>query len=476
MTRTAIAFAGTASLGVLAATPVAAQQVSQTPAGSSVSGIGQLQEVLVTARRREERLQSVPIAITAYSGEQLRTRNIDSQSDLAINTPSLVNNASGFPSELGGSQSFAIRGQGPAYGAVPGTVVYFADVPDLSFAGIDGRRGTYFDMQSVQVLKGPQGTLFGKNATGGNVLFQPQKPVDDFDGYAQIQLGDFRDRAFEGALNVPIVRDRVLFRIAGSAERRAGYTTDVGPYFSGKDYDNVDYETVRASLVVRPTDDIESYTILRYYREDDHGPGTVLIAFNPNASQGPFTVGNYFPNWALLLAQQQARGPRQVSYNLDEFVTSRNWQAINTTSWEAGDWLTIKNIASYASDRTRYGYDYDATPDPIAGQLTTNGWTNAIDSWTEELQFQGKVLNRALDYTAGVYGDKFYPGENQTFEADYFPVSTVLLGGQLLPVLADNQQARSRAAYAQGTYDFSGLAPFLKGLSATAGYRFTSDD
>jgi iron complex outermembrane recepter protein len=109
-----------------------------------------LEEIVVTARRHAEAAQSVPESITAYTAQDVKTHNITDQLSLANTTPSMVAISSGQPPETGG---FAIRGQGPAFGATPGTIGYFSEVPNglLTF---DGRPGTYYDLASVQVLKG----------------------------------------------------------------------------------------------------------------------------------------------------------------------------------------------------------------------------------------------------------------------------------------------------------------------------------
>ena len=92
-------------------------------------------------------------------------------------------------------------------------VNYFAEVPNL--VSIDGRVGTYFDLENVQVLAGPQGTLFGKNATGGNILFEPARPVNANQGYVRVEYGNYNDRRIEGAVNVPMADGKVLLRVAG---------------------------------------------------------------------------------------------------------------------------------------------------------------------------------------------------------------------------------------------------------------------
>ena len=240
------------------------------PAPATSAATSTLGEVVVTARRRAENLQRVPVAVTAFSSQAIEQKGIVNQSSLADFTPSMMTITGGSPSE---GATFALRGQGPAFGAVPGVVPYFAEVANP--VGIDGRIGTYYDLANVRVLAGPQGTLFGKNATGGNILFEPARPTNRFEGYIRGEYGNYNDRRIEGAINLPIVDDRVLLRVAGEIGRRDGYNTDVGPNFPGRKYDNLNYDSVRVSLTARPTDRIELYTVFRYYLSDNNGPGTV---------------------------------------------------------------------------------------------------------------------------------------------------------------------------------------------------------
>lgn len=463
------------SVGVLSAasigaqTPASGSGADTTLNGSQVKQGNAIEEVVVTARRYEERAQSVPESITAYTAQDLKAHGIIDQVSLANSTPSMVSISSGQPAETGG---FAIRGQGPAFGATPGTVGYFSEVPN-GLITIEGRPGTYYDLASIQVLKGPQGTLFGKNATGGNVMFEPQRPTDQFGGYVQVQAGNYNDHEAEAALNVPIFEDKVLFRISGAFARREGYTKDVGPFFGGKDYDNVGYESVRAELLVRPIDGFENYTIYRNYHSSDHGPGTSLIAFNPNAGQAPFSIAAFFPNILTDLSQQAARGPRDVAYNINEYDNSNFNQLINTTTYTLSDAFKVKNIVSYSQAEDSYGYDYDATVAPIAGQTSPGTQTLAETYTTEELQVQGQALDDGLKYVVGGFLDRQWPKERSIAEFDYFPAS-VLLQKQLF--VEQYEGTKSRAAFTQLTYDLGKLAPAVEGLSVTAGYRYTHDE
>jgi iron complex outermembrane recepter protein len=452
---------------------VALAQTSNSPAASDeVTPADGLGDIVVTARRREENLQEVPIAVTAYGSEDLVEKGITDRTSLADNTPSLFTINGGYPREFA---FFALRGQGPAFGSVPGVVNYFAEVPNS--ASIDGRAGTYYDLANVQVLAGPQGTLFGKNATGGNILFEPVKPGNDFGGYVRAEYGNYDNIRAEGAINLPIVSDKVLLRVAGSIGRRDGYTVDTGPLFTGKDYDDLGYESVRVSLTLRPSDSFELYTVGRYFHSSTNGGGTVLGAFNPAAGFDGTALGlgfiptlAIFPGMATAVADQQARGPRRVAYDLDQFSKTEYWQVINQATLELSDTIKLRNIVSYSEFRNRYGYDYDATPFPLAGQSTRTFNVTAPNVFTEELQLQGTVFDEAVTFSIGGYLDR-QDTENPAGIEQYtfFP-----LGSLVPPIIGLFDNANdSEALFGQATVDLGKLSPSLTGLSLTGGLRYT---
>jgi iron complex outermembrane receptor protein len=149
------------------------------------------EEIIVTARRKEERLQDVPISITVFNQKQLDDRNIVSAKDLVIYTPSLSANPR-YGSE---GTSFSIRGFVQDQFTAPSVAIYFADVVaprgNTAFPVGDGAGpGSFFDLENTQVLKGPQGTLFGRNTTGGAILLVPKKPTSEFGGSAEISAGN----------------------------------------------------------------------------------------------------------------------------------------------------------------------------------------------------------------------------------------------------------------------------------------------
>lgn len=247
----------------LAAFPHVAQAQGQD--ASAVSN-----DIVVTAQRRDERAQDVPIAITAFSPERLQQQGVSEPQNLQATVPSLVVGNNGNPSRE--AQSFTIRGQGATFQASPGVVVYLNEVPLPAAISLpqQGGAGNFVDLQNVQVLNGPQGTLFGRNTTGGAVLLVPQKPTNDFEGYVQAKIGNYDNQQFEGAVNVPIVDDKVLLRVAGAYQDRDGYTYDE---VWDKNRDNMHWYSGRVGLTLKPFEDFENYTMAygAYSKNDGSG-------------------------------------------------------------------------------------------------------------------------------------------------------------------------------------------------------------
>ena len=420
-----------AALGLSVAVPAFSQSTQTANAESAAPSQGvELTEVIVTARRVEERLQDVPISITVFNQEQLTNRNVVNAADLAAYTPSLSANQN-FGTE---NSSFAIRGFVQDAGTPPSVAVYFADVVALrgptqgTQAGDGAGPGSFFDLQNVQVLKGPQGTLFGRNTTGGAVLFVPQKPTSTFEGYVEAEGGNYDMKRVQAVLNAP-VSDRIRLRLAVDHNERNGYENNIsgiGP----RDYNNVDYTAVRASAVVDVTNNIENYTIASYSHSDTNGSVQKIIACNPAGYNPPdprFGVPNFAGVFSCgQLASEAARGAG--FYGLEAAVPNpesliEQWQIINTTTWAASDTLKLKNIASYGqykdfqrSPLFGTNWQINELPQPypqvffrgipavFTGIFPIPGGNSADQStYTEELQLQGNSSDNRLTYQLGAY-------------------------------------------------------------------------
>ncbi|TAK99458.1 MAG: TonB-dependent receptor [Rhodospirillaceae bacterium] len=446
------------------------------------------EEIIVTARRVEERLQDVPLSITVYNQQQLSNRNIVSSTDLAAYTPSLAVNSRFGPDK----SSFAIRGFSQDLNTLPTVGVYFADAvaPRLTSnitSGNGAGVGNMFDLQNVQVLKGPQGTLFGRNTTGGAILLVPQKPTDKLEGYVEGTVGNYDAHRFQAVLNVP-VNDKIRVRAGVDRDVRDGYLhnlSGIGP----KDFNNVNYWAARFSVDIDLTPDLENYTIFTYSRSHTHGTVGKIAFCNRGTVPGSTGVAGLgrAANCAQLDAEKAA-GYRY--YDVENSDPAANllgtqWQAINTTTWKASDTLTVKNIASYGQAKESYSFNIDG--DNIAIPFVTtypgpNGGEGSQWTLTEELQFQGRTNNDRLTWQAGGYTELSDPIGTQQQWTAVFSNCTNVYAFQCTPLafgpafiigsvgIAHNDyRYRNYGLYAQGTYKLSDE------LRVTAGLRNTWD-
>jgi iron complex outermembrane receptor protein len=468
-------------------------QDASAPAATSSNDLG---DIIVTARRVEERLQDVPVSIQVFNQQQLTDHNVTNANELAEYTPSLSTNPNFGTDET----TFAIRGFNQDEGSPPSVGVYFADVvsPRGNGNGIpigDGaNHGDFFDLANVQVLKGPQGTLFGLNTTGGAVLFVPQKPTGEFGGYAELSYGNYSMHREQAALNLPL-SDTVRFRLAVDQMDRGGYLNNdsgIGP----ARLENTNYTAARASLVIDLTPNLENYTIASFARSDDNGGVQKVIACDPTSTFGaafacPQLQRELAKGQGFYTVQQDLGAPETLTYN---------YQLINTTTWHATDAFNIKNIASYSQLMERVNNPLFGTDWPIGGglppvvfstiQSAPGDWSSSEFTFTDELQVNGTVLNDRLTYQGGLYvegSDPISAGGNQSpvfascFNASNLATCSDPVGigftqavGAPVHVGSVNYTVgedwyRDFGIYEQSTYTITDQ------LKATAGARFTYD-
>ena len=419
-----------------------------------------IEEIVVTARRRAESSQTVPLAITAINQEALDRQNVQTLTELQNIVPSAYVSQYAHGS---GQQFFSLRGQsesglntGGGAGGGPAVVGYFSEVP----AQMSGP-GLYYDLQSVEVLNGPQGTLFGRNTTGGAVLFEPRRPnLGASEGYVELLGGDYRRGEAQGAVNVPVVDGTLAIRVAGQMGSREGYTRDVN---NGVQYDNRHFRAARVSVLYRPSDALENYLIASYVDFNEHGPGSILIAANPH---NPFLGAGIL----TYLDSQTTRGPRATALSVRELDENKYYGLINKTRLTIDSGLSLANIFSFSRQQARRNDDEDGTTLPLLDSLGSRPGTYLVfqNTLTEELQLQGQSLADALSWQTGVYYQHDYtPGaHNHTYTQDVV----------LLPIFSNTDSTdvggTSLGAYGQATYS---LARVVEGLSLTAGYRYTWD-
>ena len=459
---------GSISLLAMIATPVSAQQASADEAEADEFGT-----ITVTARRRDETLDKVPASVSAFSTEQLAARSISTESDLQRAVPGLTIRESLSSNQL----NYSLRGQSvDAYSSSsPGVLPYFNEFQVTTTSAT-----SFIDLESVQVIKGPQGTLFGRNTTGGAVLYGTAKPTNDLSGFAKARIGNYDLREGELVLNLPLVTDRVLVRLAGSILRRDGFMyDDLNDIDLGRD----SAQTGRISVLLRPSDRLENITMFQYNSTNGTNAGSPIFNVYPASvtaiTYSPLGLGPGWPIYvagnpgvdpaglASFAAAQALRGPYRVSFNSDSEHRGRSKILTNTTTFEASDDITLKNIVGYSYGRSADSTDVDGTPYAIY----SNGLDELHDrqvfsakQWSEEFQVQGKALDSRLEYIVGGY---------LGYEKKYFYIPTSFFDLRpLVPTVpgADKENvqiSKNQGLFVHGSYGINDQLKF------TAGFRYT---
>ncbi len=495
---------GAAFAGAVVATPAFAQSAEGDPG-----------DIIVTARRVEERLQDVPISMTVLDTQQLANRNITVANDLATYTPSLSSNERYGPEK----QSFSLRGFNQDQSTAPTVGVYFAEVVGVraqggTTSGNTVGAGAFMDLANVQVLKGPQGTLFGRNTTGGAILLTPKKPTDNLEGYVEGSLGNYDMKRVQAAINIPLA-DTFKVRVAVDRMKRDGYMINKSGI--GADaFNDRDYFSGRLSIVANLTPDLENYTIFSYSKSDTNGYGARITAcatpatgLNTVNGTAGFSGTRYLTALSCgeQLARQNARGDSlyDVESSIQNpFLKLEQWQVINTTTWTASDSLTLKNIMSYGEFREQAHFDlytsnfkvptggFDlrniSAQIPIIAAAGTpyhyieldlpnpGGYNSAQSTFTEELQLQGNIgdnfnfvvggyleFSRPLGVSGGKTGIYLNCTSPQTF-ACANPLAFGSMSESRTELSFDNH-----GIFSQATYKFTDQ------LSLTGGIRYTFD-
>lgn len=459
-------------------------------------------DIVVTARRTSENIQKVPISVTAFSGADLDRIVVNSPQDLNKLGPSITTNANGI-SRNGFTPS--IRGLSASQASnIPSVITYFAEVPNFQVS--------FFDLENLQVLKGPQGTLFGETAVGGAVLFSPRKPTSDFSGYGSVQGGNYSYWQFEGAVSGALIKDRVMFRAAVQRRYRKGFTQGITSYGGGTvDLDNVDSTFWRISLVVKPTDTIENYTMYAGSKRQTNGASGALLYYDQrfmspaianvvpaanavSAARFEFYAGYAPPaglTWAQLtqqaVARQNALGPRAIELNTNASGPAYFDGVINQTRWDVSDTLTIRNIFSIALLDQIAGFENA----PLDGNLplldfpfgpfirgtrtarsvgrpglSGGGARYFPKQITEEVQLQGKLFDNRLQWQAGGYYRK---SSDRNWDLPQSAFTVVFGGPAGNTATLTRREEVAYAGYAQATY---AVTP---DIHLTGGYRRSYD-
>lgn len=432
------------------------------------SSVG-LTEVVVTAQRFEQTLQEVPVALTVLTAEDLELRNVVGVGNLQASAPNVRLVASS-----GGSFSSAhifVRGVGQRDYDITQEAQVPVYVDGVYLARTTGSMVNFMDVERVEVLRGPQGTLFGRNAVGGAVQIVSARPTDEHSATVRLSAGSFERRDIEGMVNIPL-SDTLLARLSGASQNRDGYARLLPTGTQASDQTN---NSVRGQLLWKGSGIDALLRFDAHSRRANMGLQNLYAINNPSA-----------PSLVALNAQLAQQGLPLIDSNLIQqdpydglsYMTAPDATDIWGTSLEVSAQLgqaELKSITAYRTMDQKFGFDYDGTQYSMSEGITAN------DQWqlSQELQLLGTAFSDRVKWMVGLFYFKESVQQAQSLVAT--PPAVIRTGpgpfdfinnsatGTPLSYRAD-QTTQSYAAYSQVGIELTSK------LTATVGVRVTRDE
>ena len=448
----AIAVLGAGNVMVMA--PVFAQNV--------------IEEIVVTARKRAENLQDVPAAVSAYSAEQLKDRGIDNIVEIGRLTPNMtVNETNGL---ISGAMQIFIRGIGNDPGFDQGVGIY---VDDVYLNRTSGSLIDVYDVERIEILKGPQGNLYGRNTIGGAVKYVSAEPGDERRVHFEAKVGSDDLRKIRAGASGPLAEGSVWGSVAISKMEHAGYQTNL---YNGNQFAAPDILSARGTLILQATDSLRLKLVadLMRDRSDPYIPNRVAVNLAGNTGLGAFgaflsTANNYVPGAAYLAPGQplDTRLPTDIDEvntafiagGFDEYFVDTNGLSL-TAQWDLDDAWSLKSVTAIREMDRAAPFDFDGS-DQV--------FINTLQEWETEDFSQEFQLNYSSENVNAVFG-------MYLLEGDYNNVSlttqTPLLRLVTTHVKTTHQDLRpleSTSFYANVDWDFN------EQWQLSVGGRFTTD-
>ena len=423
-----------------AASSVIALSIGICPvmAQSAEEEIASTKDIIVTARKRDERLQDVPLSVTVLSGQQLEGAQVTSVRDLSQIAPSLIALGSGSGSNV---TVLAIRGIGNNNATTtPRVGLIIDDVPLASQLSVNG--SGLFDIDQVEVLRGPQTALYGLNAEGGLIVIRTRKPGNNFEG--KVSAGFTDDGEYRGSLSAsgPVIKDKLFAGFGVQYEQKDGFIFDP---LIGRNIDQNKRVSARGRLVFKPAETIEMDLIYsKTHVEADFG--VAYIPFDRNLYNTTFGV-----NVAKYGIAADAPG----------FSVSDSDEISFKMSFDLGK-IDLLSVTAYRNYKQNPAFDPDQTPEPFLpffGGVILGQQIADQTAFTQELRLASKTDGPFI-WTTGL----FYFERNESAR-----INLGLANGQFIPFGSDEDtKTKNTSIFAQGTYKFSDA------FSITAGGRFES--
>ncbi|MCP5433130.1 MAG: TonB-dependent receptor [Alphaproteobacteria bacterium] len=408
-----------------------------------------IDQIVVTAQKRAEALSEVPLAVTALSGEEADRLGLDSTLGLAGHVPGVAigqNSGEGdfpFISIRGVTmRDFADTNESPS-------AVYLDEFYKANLMGLDSQ---IFDVERIEVLRGPQGTLYGRNATGGVVKYVTRKPGEAFEGHASASVGEYGRVKLEGAAGGPLAPG-LAGRLSILHHRHDGYTRNIYP--GADDGNALDVTAVRGQLAYRPSADLKVSLLVQNYLNDNDAGNMFshrVVGVDP-------VTGLAVPAASALATDSFGyRDPtpgdaRDTNSNRDIYLDVKQLTAVGTVEWTLGE-IALTSVTGYEKTSKDALFDSDSSPNPRGTETHPDGV-----EFAEELRLAGRL--GTVDWLAGIYYFNYdISGYQRRQTSAAGPRPPVFFG----------LQTESWAAFA------SLDVPITDRWSFSGGLRYTADD
>lgn len=397
----------------------------------------ELETITVTAQKREEDVQKITESITVLSDTFVEDAQIESTEDIWRYVPNLSTSNAGSRDYW---SRIRLRGISNTAFGDPAVSLF---IDDVSYAGVYAFNSALFDIERIEVLKGPQGTLYGKNTSGGAINIVTKSPGDTFEAKAGVEAGNFDKREISGVMNAPLIEDKLFFRLAGLYSARDGYIKNL---FTGGDVDNQETIAGSTSLFFTPADNLSFDLTFRIHDFNDDG-GFPMVARDKNRYQAAtgFAIDDF-----------------ETATNFIGESSSKNQTASLRMSYELDD-FDLVSVTAYRDMDNESSLDADFTPSELFLGF------NAVESESisQELRIQSKDSDESFKWLAGAY----YSNDEKDYETGY-KLDRLYADMMGVPIYTADMHsaaigAEDMAVFGQGTLRF-----FNDAMGLTAGLRY----
>jgi outer membrane receptor protein involved in Fe transport len=465
---------------ILSQTVLAPATIAQTT--ESAYERFELEEIVVTATKRPESVQDVPIAVSAYSGDSLAERGFFEVIELAQVSPSVTINP------LGNNTQTIVRIRGVG---TDGVNVGFESSVGVFVDGVFRARAgqalnNLLDIERIEVMRGPQGTLFGKNTSAGAISIVSKMPEYELGGSLAVSAGSFDLRRVTGVITGAVVEDKLAFRLAATSHKRDGILDKLGPGANPTTrvehfYNDRDREMIKGQLLFEPTDDLSARIIVDYSNLDEVGNISMPLILGPVSelgfAGGLFGVppGTPFSSMGLNELGAFEQPDRhledlQSQNNTDPFEDTEDIGFTGEINWSMG-WGDLTSITAWRDYETIRANDLDLVGADILGPLPES---TDISGFTQELRIAG--TRASLDWLVGMY--LFDEEIDFTSDISIGSQFSEFFGNGLPPGIFTGQGIRQT-----GTQSNSGFALFTQNtfhvkdsVEITAGLRYSDSE